>query len=608
MKYSGIILIILLRFNSVLGQDTIAYSVSFPNAVHHEAEISIELSNVNSTNIRAIMSKTSPGRYGVHDFGKNIYNIKVFKDDGSILPVRRIEPDVWEIGSSAGDVRIQYTLFANHADGTYSGIDADFANLNMPSSLMWVEKMEDRPVKIAFELPDTTQWKIATQLILIDSAKNSYFAPNLQYLMDSPCVLGNLRFKKIEFEDAGQPSISLAINTESADDELEMLKDYTKRVVLEQKAIFGEFPAFSEDRYTFLCSYGPGFYGDGMEHRNSTMISKPSPLTGNQNNFIGTISHEFFHAWNIERIRPESLEPFDFTTPNLSGELWFGEGFTSYYGDLTLCRAGIVTWDKYLSSLSSLINYCVNTPGWRYGSPVAMSEMATYADQSSFVDETNFSNVFLSYYNYGELIALALDLTLRAEFTNVSLDDLMRAMWTKYGVKETPYSNADIESTLAEVCGSKEFARSFFARHIYGNELPDFEEIFDKLGYKLIKKNPDRPSLGFVQLRFEGDTAVMLSNPLVGSGLYEAGVNRGDLILSIDDQPVTSYPELNFIVGTRKIGDELKVQYSHLGKLKTGTFKVKEENQVVLIPKEKFSIRLKEEEEELRNNWLKSRL
>ena len=164
------------------------------------------------------------------------------------------------------------------------------------------------------------------------------------------------------------------------------------------------------------------------------------------------------------------------------------------------------------------------------------------------------------------------------------------------------------KNTLAEVCDDGDFASDFFESHIYGNELPDFEGLFDNFGYKLIKKNPEKPSLGYTKLEFDGDIATLISPPLVDGALYEAGLNEGDLILSIDEQAVTSYPELNFIIGTRKIGDEINISYSHLGRLLHSNFILKEDKQLVLIPKEKFSIKIKEDEEKRRADWLSSKV
>lgn len=591
-----------------LSQDTVTYRIYFPNAVHHEAEISIRLEGVQANELTAIMSKSSPGRYAIHDFGKNIYNLKAYDDDNANVTIRKSEPDIWKLSGINNILNVSYTLYANHADGTYSGIDAEFANLNMPATFLWIKGMDHIPIKVIFNLPDKSSWKIATQLTLLDSVKNIYAAPNLQYFMDSPCILSDFSMKEFDVGTSNQQHIRMAINSDVGNEGLESFVNMTKKVVHEQKAIFGKFPSFRDSTYTFLCSYGPGFYGDGMEHRNSTMVTSRVSLAGNQNRLIGTVSHEFFHVWNMERIRPASLEPFDFTKANVCGELWFGEGFTSYYGDLALCRSGILSKDQYINSLGNKINYLLNTPGWKYGSPIHMSEMAPYTDNAAKNDEVNFSNTFITYYVYGEIIALALDLSLRTEFENVSLDDFMKAMWLKYGQQEIPYTNSDLQTMLSKVCDDSDFASEFFEDYIFGNELPDFESLFDKSGYRLIKKNPGKTSLGFVRLKFEGDTATLISQPMVESALYEAGLNKGDLILSIDEQAVTSYPELNFIIGTRKIGDEIDISFSHFGKLKQGSFKLKEDNQHKIIPKEKFSIKIKEEEEKLREDWLNSKV
>ncbi len=599
----------LVLFNSFHAycEDTIYYHIAFPNAIHHEAEISITIENPGQEVYFFQMSRTSPGRYAVHNFGKNVYSVKAGKSDESVLEVVKTEPDVWKVKSDGETFTLSYTLYANRADGTYSGISDDFVLLNMPATMMWTDAMISSPAKIAFDLKGKGQWKIGTQLKALDSAKHIYFAPDFQSLMDSPCLIGDLKFTHLEFDQDEMPEISMAIYTNDSDADIETLKVHTQNIVLEQAKVFGALPQFENNKYIFLLGLGAGFYPDGMEHRNSTVITDNLTISGNMDNIVAGIAHEFFHVWNVERIRPASIEPFDFTKPVLCSELWFAEGFTSYNADLTICRAGIIGQERYLGVLGVLLNYCMNGPGIHFGSPVYMSEMATYTDQAAFMDDTNFNNTHLSYYRYGELIALALDLSLRSQFKSKSLDDVMKAMWLKYGVEEKPYSNQDIEKTLAEVCDNETFAKEFFNKYVYNNEIPDFENLFNQFGYKLIKKNPDRSSLGFVRLRFEGDTAIVLSDPQIGNGLYDAGVNKGDLILSIDDQPVTSYPELNFIIGTRKVGDELVVRYVHLGKERSGTFKVKEDNQLILIPKERFSIKVKEEEEKRLNNWLNTR-
>ncbi len=311
---------------TAFAQDTITYHISFPDAVHHEAQISLEVGGLSTNTLTAIMSKSSPGRYSEHNFAKNVYNIKAFGSDSTVLPITRTAPNKWQVTGIENTLYLSYTLYANYPSGTYSGIDRDFANINMPSALMWLEGMESLPVKVVFHLTDTSNWKIATQLITLDSAKHQYFAPDLQYLMDSPCILGDFSVKEFYAGHDKHVKIRMAVNSEATPQELEQFAEMTSKVIREQEAVFGELPQFKNNQYTFLCSYGPSFQGDGMEHRNSSMISSPLPLSGNLNRLIGTVSHEFFHVWNIERIRPKSLEPFDFTRANMSGELWFGEG------------------------------------------------------------------------------------------------------------------------------------------------------------------------------------------------------------------------------------------------------------------------------------------
>jgi predicted metalloprotease with PDZ domain len=549
--------------------DTICYTISLDKAIHHEADINISLNVPEQQDVFLVMSKASPGRYAVHNFAKNIYNLKVQVENNAITEsIVRLEPDVWKVPDVKGQISISCTLFGNQADGTYATITDRYAILNMPATLPWIKSFDKYPVKLTIDLPDTSLWKIATQLPLLDSANHVYFAPNLQYLMDSPLLIGNLTWKTLKLQHSPDSSFYLALLGDFNKTDLDTLAFKASKVIDEQKMVYGEFPDFDFGNYIFLAGYGPEMNGDGMEHRNSTVITQPSTDKSNVNDLIGTISHEFFHVWNMERIRPSSLEPFDFTKANVCGELWFGEGFTSYYGDLALCRAGIMSTDEYLTILGRKINMVLNSPGWHFGSPVYMSEMAVFTDQAAAADVTNFQNTFLSYYSYGEAIALALDLRLRTEFKGKSLDDLMKLMWSKFGKTGIGYSNKDIQNALAEITGNAGFAVDFFQKHIYSNQMPDFEALFARAGYKFVKKNPGRTSIGFLRLQFENGKCYMASSPLFGSPVYEAGIIEGDEILLIDGQPVTDYAELNYIVGTRRAGDEIKIRFIHHGTLK----------------------------------------
>lgn len=588
--------------------DTICYTISLKNAVHHEADITLSLNVPEKQDIYMVMSKTSPGRYAEHNFGKNIYNLRAHYENRPVPePLIRIEPDLWKLPDANGKLFISFTVFGNHPDGTYTAITDKYAILNMPATLPWIKSFETNPVKLMINLPDTASWKIASQLPLLDSAKHIYFAPGLQYLMDSPLLVGDLVFQTLSIPNSSDSNIHLALLGAIADTDRALLADKTSRTIAEQKMIYGELPDFDFGNYTFLTSYGPEMYDDGMEHRNSTMITQPASEKSTLNELIGTIAHEFFHVWNMERIRPSSIEPFDFTQVTVCRELWFGEGFTSYYGDLSLCRAGVMSTDEYMNMMGKKLNVIVNAPGLNYGSPVYMSEMAPYTDEAASIDPTNFQNTFLSYYFYGEAIALALDLSIRAEFKGKSLDDLMKLMWIKYGKTGIGYSNEDIRSALIEITGNTVFAADFFQKHIYSNKLPDYTTLLAKSGYKFVKKNPGRTSIGYLRLRFENGKCYMATSPLFGSPVYDAGITEGDEILLIDGQPVSDYAELNYIVGTRRAGDEIKIRFMHNGSIRESAVKLVEDNQYILIPYEHFSIRLKEEEIALRKEWLSSK-
>ncbi|WP_201766073.1 M61 family metallopeptidase [Nafulsella turpanensis] len=370
------------------------------------------------------------------------------------------------------------------------------------------------------------------------------------------------------------------------------------------KAVFGELPDFDFGRYTFLVSYLPEASGDGMEHRNSTIVTSSRPLATSAKDNIGTVAHEFFHAWNVERIRPASLEPFDFTSTNMSGELWFAEGFTSYYTDLTLVRAGILSMEEYLQNLSGLMNYVLLSPGSKLHSPVEMSYQAPFVDAAVSVDPVNRGNTFISYYSYGELLGLALDLRLRTEFEEKSLDGFMRFVWERYGESEIPYTLSNLQAALAEYSGSREFAETFFAKHIHGNELPDMKELFSRLGIALEPANQNRGSLGRAYWQEKNDQLVLGSYTLRGTPLYEAGLDKGDVLLQLNGQAVNSKAMLDSLLAGSRAGDEVALLYSRFGEERKVTLELEADPELKLVPQEKAG----KKQLRLREEWLESKV
>lgn len=536
----------------------IQYRVAFPNAVHHEARITVTFREQPPGPMYVLMSRSSPGRYALHEFAKNVYDVQAADSQGKPLTINRLDPYSWAITGHDGTVTFSYTLFGDRTDGTYVGIDERHAHLNMPATLVYGLGMIHLPVEVQFDRP--AGWEVATQLTP-DGTGTIWRAPNMQYLMDSPTSLGPQQTRS--WTEQGQ-TIEMQVLHEGTAAELDAYAAQTRKVVKEAAAVFGELPRFDFGRYTFVANYLPQTSGDGMEHRNSTSLTSNRPLRGpGALDNLGTVAHEFFHSWNVERIRPKDLEPFDFARANMSSNLWFAEGFTQYYGELLLRRAGAYTDEQYLQeAVGPLVNAMLNSPGAARYSPVYMSQQAPFVDAAAAIDPNNRANTYLSYYYIGGANALALDLTLRQNY-HTDLDTYMRAVWQRYGRQQQnyapkqPYEVADLQQVLGEVTKDTTFAGRFFRQHITGHELPRFDELLAPAGLLVRPARPGAASLGLTRLQFLPDSsgALLPQASIVGSPLYAAGLDREDVLLTLDGQPLKSPKALAQLLARHQPGD-----------------------------------------------------
>jgi predicted metalloprotease with PDZ domain len=599
-------------------QKEIFYSVSFPNAVHHEAEIVITIPQAPSGAIRLRVSRSSAGRYATHEFGKNIYNVKAFNVDGSNLVIKQLEGDLYEIPEHGETVKVSYTLFANWTDGTYASVDPSHAHLNMPAALMWVVGQDKHPLKFEFNDLEKYGWKVATQLK--HEGDNVYSAPNMQYMMDSPTELSAYKVNSWEVDNNGKKEkINLAIHSDDDQGVIDNFAKQIQRMVLEEKAVFGELPAYDYGEYTFLDDVYPTNSGDGMEHRNSTCIVHPAiKVEGNELRLIGTYSHEYFHSWNVKRIRPKSLEPFNFEHANMSSELWFAEGFTQYYGEMVLVRAGFHTVDEYTRTIAGLVNQILNTPGAAKYPATQMSRYSVYADAGVSIDPNNDANIFTSYYTYGGAIALALDLRLRSEF-NLTLDDFMRTVWLDRGKVMKPYIISDLQSDLAKVTKDPKFAADFFNKYIYGIDKNNYEALLAKAGLLLRKAQPGKAWAGISgagqgrgrsgQARATSEEGIAIqSSTILGTPVYKAGLDAGDIILKADGKEVKDMQAFNDIVSGKKIGDKIVVNYRNRTGDHETTITLEESPALEVITYEKAGKDLTKAQTDFRNNWLSTKV
>ncbi|MCA0933349.1 PDZ domain-containing protein [Lutimonas saemankumensis] len=547
-------------------QASVSYEISFENAVHHQADIKIYFQNVKKDTLSIRMSRSSPGRYAVHEFAKNVFDLVALDHNGTELKVHRPNPYQWDITGHNGIVNVSYKLFANHGDGTYSQVDETHAHLNIPATFLYAPAHASEKIELKINPRIDLNWKVATQLERID--EKNYRAPNLQYFMDSPIEISDhqVRSFPIKSNDREYNIRFVLHQTESYDGFEDYMKNVEK-IVRSELEIFGELPDFEFGNYTFLACYAPNVHGDGMEHRNSTILTDLKALSegGDQEN-IGTVAHEFFHAWNVERLRPSSLEPFDFTEANMSGELWFAEGFTSYYTGLVLCRSGILSREAYIQGLSSLLNKVWNSPGRNHYSPVEMSYQAPFVDAASSIDQVNWENLFISYYSYGNALGLALDLSLRQLNPEKSLDGYMQLAWNNFGRQEIPYTLKDLKKSLSDYSNEK-FADDFFNAYIFGSKMPDYKSLLNSVGVSLSQPFLHLPSFGGT-VQVIDNKWLIDSYPLEKGSFYNAGLSKGDRIVSIDGKLTNNKLDPKTLLNAYKPGDKVKIVFNRYGEQK----------------------------------------
>ena len=587
----------------------VEYEISFPRAAQHEARVVATFRGVPAgTPLRLRMSRSSPGRYAVHEFAKNVYDVSAVDGRGRTVALTRPDPYGWDARAHDGTVRVSYTVFGDRVDGTYLAVDETHAHMNMPATFMWARGMEAAPIRLTVR--PRAGWRVATQLR--PTADSTVFtAPNLQWFLDSPTEVGPVSVRSWTLASgARQDTIQLALHHLGTDAQADSFARMTRDVVAEHVAFMGEPPGFDFGRYTFIVDYLPWASGDGMEHRNSTIVSARGVLAGRDAQVarIGTMSHEFFHAWNVERLRPRGLEPFDFERANMSDELWLAEGFTSYVGPLMIRRAGWYTDEEFARQLNSTILQVLESPARAYGSPVEMSRRAPFVDAATAIDPTNFSNIHLSYYTWGAAIAAGLDLTLRTRF-GLALDDYMRALWHDYGRRQTaalaparPYTRDDLRATLGRLTKDTAFANEFFRRYVEGREVVDYAPLLARAGFRLAGDSVPTPFWG---ASLDGDsTGVFVNWSATNGSLWPAGIVNGDVIHAIDGEAVRTPDALSAIAGRHKVGDVVQVEVTQRAGRRTVPVTLVGTSRPRLVTYESAGLTVTAEQRAFRERWL----
>lgn len=604
-------------------QAPIEYTLSFPSPEHRWMQVEAKFPDVPAGPLQLRMARTSPGRYALHEFAKNVFDVAIVNGKGQPLTATRPDNHEWDVANHDGTVVVTYKVFGDRTDGTYLGIDDMHAHINIPAALMFARGWFERPARVTFVRPQGRQWKVATQLFPTNDPL-VFTAPNVYYLMDSPTDFSNFMLRTFTVDDGQKrngppPTFRIALTHDGTEAEADAFAKDVERIVREAVALWGEFPQFETNTYTFLSVYLPWANGDGMEHRNSTSLTSSGALRNpNQRaGIIGTVAHEFFHTWNMERLRSSGIEPFDFEHADMSDDLWLGEGFTNYFDGLIQHRAGFSSLDQFAGELAGVINQVTLSPGRMFRSAVDMSRLAPFTDAAVSIDRTAWPNLFISYYTYGQAIGLGLDLSLRSRSDGkVTADDYMRALWARFGrpgQKEpgkvaTTYSIDGLKETLATVSGDRNFANDFFSKYVEGREVVDYAALLERAGLIMRKRSPGRPFAGMVNLQGGGSALRVAGLVPWDSPLYKAGVAQDDQLVSLDGTALSSTAAWEEALGRHKPGDRVPLRFvRRSGETVNATLTLDEDPRIEIVPFEKIGGILTADQQRFRSAWLSSR-
>src|SRR5215207_7504194 len=477
----------------------ISYTLSMPEPASHLFEVRVDVEGLAGAEyVDFQMPRWSPGRYAVFDFAKNVQEARVWprcKPGAKCLesyPAERLDTQTWRARATAATaVALTYRVFAADLSGTFSQLDARHANFNGHSVFAYVVGHKHDPVTLKVNAPGG--WKVINGQSKGTGQDEFRFA-NYDLLADTPTEVAP-DFNVETFEVKGK---TYRVVVHSFGDEGGRRGELARRVERVVRAEVAMMPEPDYEQYTFLFHFDPtARRGDGMEHLNSTQIVETAALgSGNTlDEAVGTAAHEFFHVWNVKRLRPAGLGPWDFTRPVVTRGLWIAEGFTNYYGKLSQRRAGLWDDEQLFRAYAGAIGGIENQPGVRLTSAVEASLLAPFIDRASHDQRTNLANTVVSYYPKGETVAVALDLLIRGRSKGrASLDDLMRRAYTKfylespndsYYLKGRAYTVEEFERLASETTGLD--LSDFFRRHVHRPETLPYEEALAHVGLRLTR-------------------------------------------------------------------------------------------------------------------------
>ena len=595
------------------------YSVVLLNPHAHTFQVTLTIKNPNIDGQLLSLPAWIPGSYMIRDFAKNITTIKAYSNNNPIQ-LTKIDKSTWQAASTKAELTLEYEVYAWDLSVRSAHFDMTHAFFNGTSLFLMPHGFENGPSIVNIEKPTDTKyssWKITTSLNSkkVDSLGfGTYEADNYDDLIDHPVEIGTHTEFDFSVENTTHKMAFTGVHRAYE----ERLKQDLTKICQTHCTMFGELPELKE--YVFLTMVTGDGYG-GLEHRSSTSLmcsrddlplaNEPKEPNEKYRNFLGLCSHEYFHTWNIKRIKPDSFMPYNLTSETYTRQLWAFEGITSYYDELALVRSNVISLDSYLELIGQTITRVLRGKG-RFNQSVAESSFEAWT--KFYKQDESAPNAIVSYYAKGALLALCLDLTIRKNTNNEkSLDDIMRFLWVNFGKKSIGLPEAEIESIVSKVSGFD--LTTFFKKYLYGVEELPLKELLsefgirynlrpttsvdDKGGKELKSDRKDHVSIG---ARFAIDNlGAKITQVFSNEGAEHAGLSAGDIIIAINNLQITN-SNINKTIDSYTIGDELIIHAFRRDELKV--FKL------ILQEAEPTTCYLKSSEEvskkqmEMKNKWL----
>ena len=551
--------IILVVFFVFFGQLLAAqeYKLTFNEPQTHYVSVQMTVKNWKGGDLEVHLPVWAPGSYLVREFSKNVESFSAHDKSGNKLNVVRNRKNAWLVNAVKGDITILYKVYAYELTVRTSFVDADHAYLNGTSIFMFVKGYMQYPCSV--EIVPFSKWNTISVALdpVLESNPWMVKADNYDDLVDAPFEIGN--HKVLKFISSGVPHDVAMFG--DANYNAEKLTADMSRVTAECAKVFGSHPC---TRYLFIV-HNLSSGGGGLEHKNSTTLQTSRNGYGSElgyTGFLNLVAHEYFHLWNVKRLRPAALGPFDYDNENYTNMLYVSEGFTAYYDDLITRRCGFYSNDQYLEKVASGFSYCMNQLG---ASIQSLGESSFDAWIKFYRPNENSGNNSVSYYTKGAAVGAVVDMMIRnGSAGKYSLDDVMRDMYNTYSVKmNRGYSDAEF-ITMASKYAQIDM-NDFFGKFVYGTENMSFDSALKAVGCDIINANlnSQKTYLG-VTLSSNKTTVASVDR---NSPAWFAGINVNDEIIGIDQYRFAD--DISKYLNSYKSGDIIKVLVNRGGLLRS---------------------------------------